>query len=187
MDIENKSLKESIILLNSQVENLIVESKLLKEFKEKYEKERKIKKKSTKRKTIPKALRNKVWTEYNGETYKGQCFCCSREIDNQNFECGHVDSVDKGGLNTLDNLRPICKSCNTSMKTENMFEFMDKYGFRKSIKCIDCKQKTFNNKRCEKCRDISSHCKTCIDCKQLFRIITLNKYDGIHCGKCYGK
>lgn len=39
------------------------------------------------------------------------------------WEAGHIMSVKEGGTDTLDNLRPICKSCNRSMGTENMDAF----------------------------------------------------------------
>ena len=37
------------------------------------------------RKTIPKALKNKVWDTYIGiEKGIGKCFCCQKEIDSKN-------------------------------------------------------------------------------------------------------
>jgi hypothetical protein len=43
------------------------------------------------------------------------------------FECGHVISEKNGGNVTLDNLRPICSSCNKSMGVMNLEEFKSKY------------------------------------------------------------
>ncbi len=80
---------------------------------------------------IPKPLRAKVWATYIGEKIgTAKCFCCElAEITMLNFDCGHVIAEHNGGEVNLDNLRPICKSCNSSMGTMNMFQYIEKYGF----------------------------------------------------------
>lgn len=78
-----------------------------------------------KERTIPATMRNAVWIKYIGDE-KGTavCFCCELQpIDRGNYECGHVISKSKGGLATLDNLRPICGLCNKSMGTANLNDF----------------------------------------------------------------
>lgn len=86
------------------------------------------------RKSIPKNLKNRIWDEYVGkEKGLGRCFVCDNEIDSKNFEAGHVVSVKKGGSDVLENLRPICSSCNKSMGTENLEEFKQKYFERKNL------------------------------------------------------
>src|SRR5207253_4832945 len=81
-------------------------------------------------KKIPSTVRNAVWIKYIGKVYEGTCFCCGLEtITKSNYECGHIISRKNGGEVHLDNLRPICSLCNKSMGTENMFEFIKKYGF----------------------------------------------------------
>jgi hypothetical protein len=42
-----------------------------------------------------------------------------------------VIAESKGGEMTVENLRPICATCNTSMKTEHMFDFKKRCGFGK--------------------------------------------------------
>lgn len=81
--------------------------------------------------SIPAAVRNTVWNKYIGTDQKiGTCFCCRLEhISYSNFHCGHIISRKKGGNDHIDNLRPICQLCNGSMGTNNMFEFMKKFGF----------------------------------------------------------
>jgi len=44
-----------------------------------------------------------------------------------NFHCGHVVSEINGGELEPENLKPICQSCNSSMGTTNMNEFIKKY------------------------------------------------------------
>ena len=43
------------------------------------------------------------------------------------FHCGHVIPECKGGKTNLSNLKPICQTCNLSMGTKNMDEFMKKF------------------------------------------------------------
>ena len=45
-----------------------------------------------------------------------------------NFSCGHIIAEANGGELKLDNLKPICGSCNSSMNTCNMNDFIKKYG-----------------------------------------------------------
>ncbi|NDG68463.1 MAG: hypothetical protein EB135_03170, partial [Proteobacteria bacterium] len=40
------------------------------------------------------------------------------------FECGHIIAEAKGGETSLENLRPICSTCNKSMKTINMNDYI---------------------------------------------------------------
>ena len=78
-----------------------------------------------KKKTIPSALKRKVWHVYLGEENGvGLCTCCGISKINQfSFHCGHVISEKNGGEMKVDNLRPICQNCNSSMGTKNMNEF----------------------------------------------------------------
>ena len=76
------------------------------------------------RKAIPKKLRGEVWKNHCGDSTKGLCYCCSTELDIFDvWHAGHIISHAYGGTNTVENLRPICSSCNLSMGTENMDEF----------------------------------------------------------------
>ena len=78
-----------------------------------------------KKKTIPIVKRKQVWNKYIGNKCQDVCFCCREtEIHLLNFDCGHVKAEINGGTLDLSNLRPICKSCNSSMGTTNMYDFM---------------------------------------------------------------
>ena len=93
-----------------------------------YEKKEQSIKYIPKRKYIPKCLKILVWNKNIGkEKGIGKCYVCESEIDSKDFECGHIISVKDGGENILDNLLPICSSCNKSMGTKNLHEFKKEY------------------------------------------------------------
>jgi 5-methylcytosine-specific restriction endonuclease McrA len=69
---------------------------------------------------IPKALRKRVWAK----CVNGLCFCCEdEEIDEDCFEAGHIVARALGGQISIDNLIPICFSCNRAMGTRNFYEY----------------------------------------------------------------
>ena len=77
-----------------------------------------------KRNSIPKNVRGEVWKFHFGNSTKGECFCCKRNLDAfENWHAGHIISRACGGSDTADNLRPVCGSCNSSMGTEHMDTF----------------------------------------------------------------
>jgi 5-methylcytosine-specific restriction endonuclease McrA len=45
------------------------------------------------------------------------------------FDVGHVIAEKNGGTATIVNLRPICSSCNTSMGTRDMRDYVISYGY----------------------------------------------------------
>ena len=84
-------------------------------------------KKNTKK--IPKKIKDDSWNKYvgkeKGNTY---CICCDiEEINSKNFIGGHIISRKNGGHDTVDNIIPICSSCNLSMSSTNMDEFIKEY------------------------------------------------------------
>jgi uncharacterized CHY-type Zn-finger protein len=101
------------------------ERKVAEEQKKKEKEEAKRKKQS-----IPKQVRVIVWNHYIGEDIiKHKCLCCKKvTITNTNFDVGHVLSEKNGGTHEINNLRPICGACNHSMGSENMVDFVVKYG-----------------------------------------------------------
>lgn len=84
------------------------------------------------KRTIPKAVRDKVWSHYIGiEKGTSKCICCrNQQIAQNNFECGHVVAESRGGRETVTNLRPICGLCNRSMGNRNMVKFMQDHGYK---------------------------------------------------------
>jgi 5-methylcytosine-specific restriction endonuclease McrA len=84
-----------------------------------------------KKKPIPPPLKRNVWHKYIGEDIgKAKCLCCKlADITQMSFHCGHIIAESKGGELSVNNLKPICQSCNSSMGTQNMDEYIEKYGF----------------------------------------------------------
>ena len=78
---------------------------------------------------IPKALRVAVWDTYVGKGVgTARCPVCGvAEITAFTFHCGHVVAESAGGPTTLDNLRPVCTTCNLSMGRRDMRAFRAKF------------------------------------------------------------
>lgn len=64
--------------------------------------------------TTPEQLQARI------DYYGGLCWCCSVPFE----AVDHVISLHKGGTNWPANLRPICKSCNSSKGAKHPVEFM---------------------------------------------------------------
>lgn len=125
---EKKKAEEEKIKAEEEKRKADEERKKADEEKKKAEEEKKEAKK--KKQSIPKNVRVIVWNHYIGEDIiKHKCLCCKKvAISNINFEVGHVISEANGGTHEINNLRPICFACNHSMGTENMIDFVVKYG-----------------------------------------------------------
>jgi len=98
--------------------------------KEEETKRQKEKEEKKKKQSIPKNVRVIIWNHYIGEDIiKHKCLCCKKVmISNTNFDVGHVLSEKNGGTHEINNLRPICFACNHSMGSENMIDFVVKFG-----------------------------------------------------------
>ena len=72
---------------------------------------------NTHKETIPKRVRELVWTTHNGEQFMHKCYVtwCDNNINVFNFQVGHDIPESKGGTLHIDNLKPICGNCNLSM------------------------------------------------------------------------
>jgi hypothetical protein len=64
-----------------------------------------------------KKIRQEVWVEHNGTAFESICYIdwCTNIINVFNYQVGHDIPKSKGGPNNLNNLKPICESCNQSM------------------------------------------------------------------------
>lgn len=81
---------------------------------------------STNKNTISSTMKRLVWNINIGEEIgKSKCLCCkTTDITQMSFHCGHVVANAKGGETIVSNLKPICQNCNSSMRTQNMNDFM---------------------------------------------------------------
>ena len=77
--------------------------------------------------SVPRVLKCLIWEHYIGKHFEGNCFCCDKIIDVFNYHAGHVEPSSKGGSMSLENLRPVCSSCNLSMSDKNMVDFINQY------------------------------------------------------------
>jgi hypothetical protein len=74
---------------------------------------------------IGKMLRRKVWIkEFNKEDF-GICpvYKCKNILGIDTCHIGHIVSSKNGGNNDIDNLRPICMSCNLKMSDTNWKDY----------------------------------------------------------------
>jgi len=81
--------------------------------------------------TISLSLKTMVWNKYIGLKYGlVPCMCCRTEpIKQISHHAGHVVAESNGGETNIDNLRPICATCNLSMGNQNMIDYMKRNGF----------------------------------------------------------
>lgn len=81
---------------------------------------------------IPSKIRNQVWIKYHSDSNTGICYCCGNEIIryNKGWHASHVLSFNKGGLNTVNNLRTCCAHCNLSMGNCNLYTYIYNKGLQ---------------------------------------------------------
>jgi hypothetical protein len=79
--------------------------------------------------------RRMVWAFHiDLEVLKHKCLCCrTLWITRDTFDVGHIISRADGGNDDIQNLRPICKTCNQGMKTKNMKEHILEKGYDKIL------------------------------------------------------
>ncbi len=84
---------------------------------------------SPRKPSIPSGVRDDLWERYFGpETTIGTCFVCGRQLDKRdNYEVGHYISTAEDGTDDIENLRPVCRSCNRSMGKMSIPDFKRKY------------------------------------------------------------
>lgn len=116
------------------------------------------------REKISTRLKKDIWKKEFKSQPVGKCpvAFCSNQLEQKSYICGHLISVSNGGMNELNNLRPICGDCNMKMSSTNWDEYEKNLIFnKKKGKCRKCKEKItvskcfFNGMRiyCQKCYD----------------------------------
>ena len=80
---------------------------------------------SEKRPSIPKSLRQQVWSNYFDDKIIGSCYICSKKIKNINngWHCAHIIPYVICRCHKLVNLRVSCPSCNLQCGTENFEDY----------------------------------------------------------------
>lgn len=79
-----------------------------------------------KRKQFTTEERRHIWNaEYGTDDFTEKpCIGCSRDIYFDDFDCAHIEPISKGGSNNLDNIRPLCRSCNRKCSDKNLNDFL---------------------------------------------------------------
>ena len=83
---------------------------------------------------ISKKLKHEVWVHWFKEAESALCPCGTAITEEENH-CGHIVARAKGGKTAVENLRPVCASCNLRMKTRNLNDYFAESDF-KSLLCI---------------------------------------------------
>lgn len=81
----------------------------------------------SKRKAIPKKVRQSVYLMYNGH-----CAYCGTEIAYKDMQVDHATPLRIGGADDISNYMPACRSCNHYKAT------LDVEGFRKYLSEMHC-------------------------------------------------
>lgn len=72
----------------------------------------------------------KVWKFIYDENFDGICKICDKtemSLENrQSWEISHIIAFSNGGDESLENLRPLCRSCNRSMRNVSLKEYCEK-------------------------------------------------------------
>lgn len=77
---------------------------------------------------ISKKLKHEVWVHWFKELTVASC-PCGNSISDEDNHCGHIVARSKGGKTDIENLRPICASCNLRMRTRNMNVYFSDMGY----------------------------------------------------------
>ncbi len=79
-----------------------------------------------KKQKISNIFKRQCWNHWVGEHIgKIICPCCKlTEISQLNFSCGHIVSESKGGKLIVENVRPICSNCNSSVYIDNLTDYI---------------------------------------------------------------
>lgn len=166
MDDLDTQMKKEIQRVKDEYNTLI--KKETQEIREKYKQLKKKRSNSpTKkvRKSIPKSVKDKVWDTCIGkERGVGSCYCCCTDIDSKKFDCGHIVASANGGLDIVENLKPVCSTCNKSMGTQNLEEFKMEYFPPKekpfkllSKKCFCGNVKPYLEETCGRCGNFNQY------------------------------
>jgi len=92
------------------------------------------KKTKARRSSCPKSVKEALWKKYFGTKQTGKCYVCGKTITFFDFEAGHNKPRSRGGTWNINNLRPICRSCNLSMGTMSIETYKRRYFSKRKSK-----------------------------------------------------
>lgn len=120
--ISSKKFRNEIFRCVSDKKETI---ELIEKIMGKYKDNREKMPKKKQRTPLSPKIRDEVWMKYCGDHILSKCYVCEREISYMQgrWECGHVISYATGGEDKVENLRPICFTCNRGMGTSHMKEY----------------------------------------------------------------
>lgn len=72
---------------------------------------------------IPADIRMQVWRNLYNTSLMGKCYTCCKELSYIDMECGHIVARALNGPDTVENLLPVCKTCNKDMGVMNLLEY----------------------------------------------------------------
>lgn len=79
-------------------------------------------------KTLPRSQILKCWENAYGNCSRAKCYVCDiHQITLFNCHLGHIQAKARGGETTIENIIPICASCNHEMRTMNLEDYKQKY------------------------------------------------------------
>jgi 5-methylcytosine-specific restriction endonuclease McrA len=58
--------------------------------------------------------------------YGHSCLCCGKEEPTVKVTMDHIVPVSLGGASTIDNIQPLCETCNT-LKDNKIIDYRDNY------------------------------------------------------------
>ena len=92
----------------------------------------------TQKQKIPLAVKRQAWVNQYGPipTVKCAVAWCTNQISPFDFEAGHNIPESKGGQCSVENIIPICKSCNRSMSDNFTIDQFSKEFQKPKKRCI---------------------------------------------------
>lgn len=80
---------------------------------------------------IPDYIKYGCWKNYAGNRRKVDCWVnCGDQITIHSFHAGHIRAENEGGEMRVENFRPICGRCNSSIGTKHMHDFVVIHGLK---------------------------------------------------------
>lgn len=77
----------------------------------------------TKRRKLSKSDRISIYNKTNGH-----CAYCGCELEYKDMQVDHISPLHRGGIDSIDNMYPACRSCNHYKSTYTIDEFREQIG-----------------------------------------------------------